>query len=152
MPRLAIHFSWSDVAHMKLKHFAVLLALSTIAADCPFADSTSPDTNGGDPIVGTYTLQKLNGNNLPTNFHDGVEVVTVSAGTFTVNTNGTFSFSEVRTGGNDAASGTWVKSGATYTFDPTEVGGEPTQSNGVVTLSGTTLTLTVESEVRTYAK
>jgi hypothetical protein len=140
---------------MKLKHLAVLLALSTMAADCPFGDSTSP--NSGDPIVGAYALQKLNGNNLPTQFNDGVSMVTVSAGSFTVNANGTFTFAETRTGGNDAASGTWTKTGDTYTFDPTEVGGEETQTNGTATLSGTTLTLTVadpgsSTQVRTYVK
>jgi len=141
---------------MTLRHLALLLAVSTIAADCP-GDSTSPNDSASDPVVGAYTLQKLNGNNLPTSFNDGTKNVTVSSGSFTVNGNGTFAYSEVRSDGNDAVNGTWTKSGTTYTFNPTELPGEATQTDGIGTLSGTTLTLTVSepgtaSQTRTYAK
>jgi hypothetical protein len=140
---------------MKLKHLAVLLALSTVAADCPFGDkdSTSPSS---DPIVGTWNLQTVNGASLPAPYYDGDANTTVSAGQAVVNGNSTFSWSETRANGNDAVAGTWSRSGDTYTFNPAEQPGEETQTNGSGTLSGSTFTLTVPegtgSTVRVYQK
>ena len=126
---------------LKLKHLVVLLALATIAADCPFGDSsTDPQT---DVVVGVWTLQSVNGDPLPANFADGEFTAVISAGSATVNANGTFSYSETWDSQVDVTAGTWTKDGSTYVFDPAEQGGEETQINGYATVSGSTMTLTV---------
>ena len=126
---------------MKLKHLAVLLALSTMAADCPFGDKSATDNGNPGDVAGTYTLQKVNGSNLPANWNDeGVGTVQITAGSVVINANGTFSYSETRSNGSDAISGTWTQAGGTYTFVPSDA--EGTDDHGTGTFAGTQFTLT----------
>lgn len=137
---------------MKLKHIAVLLALSTMAADCPFGDKSATDNGNPTDVAGSYTLQKVNGSNLPANWNDNGTMVQITAGSVTINANGTFSFSESRSNGPDAISGTWTQAGGTYTFVPSDASGPDEYGTG--TFSGSQFTLSVESGtlIRIYQK
>ena len=119
----------------------LLLSLLATVASCDPAAVTSL---AGDAIVGTFTLQSVNGDPLPAAFNDNGQQVQITAGTFTINGNATFTYSETWDGQADVTTGTWSKNGNTYTFDPTETQQEPTQTNGYATLSGSTMTLTVD--------
>jgi hypothetical protein len=136
---------------MKLKHLAVLLALSTMAADCPFGDKAT----GTADVAGTYSLQKLNGNNLPAPWTDNGVTRTVTSGTVVINANGTFTYSETNNSFTDNTSGTWTKDGDVYTFNPTEEPGQDNSTNGTGTFVGTTFTLTINdgtTSIRIYQK
>jgi len=127
---------------MKLKHLAVLLALSTIAADCPFGDSSNSTGTDASAVVGSWTLQSVNGDPLPASFDDNGNTVQITAGSATINANNTFTYSETWDGSQDVTNGTWAKDGNTYVFTPNAVVGE-VQVPGYVTVSGNTMTLTV---------
>lgn len=126
-----------------------LLLLSLLAA---VAACDSVTATGNDAIVGTYALQSVNGDPLPSAFNDNGTTVQITAGTFTINANATFTYNETSDGQADITTGTWSKNGDTYTFDPAETAQEPTQTNGFATLSGTTLTLTVNDQGGTIVR
>jgi hypothetical protein len=139
---------------MKLKHLAVLLALSTIAADCPFGDNS---TTGTTDVSGTYTLQSLDGDPLPAIWNDNGTNRTVTSGTVVINANGTFTYTETNNSFSDNTVGTWTKAGDVYTFNPTEGVGEEPSSNGTGTFAGTTFTLSIPHDgggtsIRVYMK
>lgn len=118
-----------------------LLALSLLIATVSCDEAAT--VAGGATIAGTYTLQSVNGDPLPSNFTDNGTTIQITAGTFTVTANGTFSYSETWSSGTDVTTGTWTLNGDTYTFVPTPTQQDPNPTNGYGTLSGTTLTLTV---------
>jgi hypothetical protein len=116
------------------------LALLVLVASCNLFGG---DDGGDTAIVGTWTLQSVNGDPLPANFQDGEFTAQITAGTAVVSADGTFSYSETWDGESDITSGTWTKSGDTYTFQPNELVGENTQVPGYATVSGNTMTLTI---------
>lgn len=122
---------------------SVLLLLATsMAAVC--GDTTEPNANAS--VVGSWTMTAINGDPLPAPLNDGGSIRNMTAGSFTANANGTFSYSETSTeDGVDAITGTWVAASAanTFTFTPNEIPGEGVPSNGTVVVSGNTATLTI---------
>lgn len=124
-----------------MKRLIMLFTLA-VAAACGNKDK---DVTGIDAsVVGTYTLQSVNNDPIPSNFDDNGSIVVISAGTATLNADGTFTYSETWDGVADVTSGTYSKTGDTYTFVPTPTAGDPTPTNGIATISaGGTMTLTV---------
>jgi hypothetical protein len=131
---------------------SVLLLAGLMAADC--GDSTEPT---GGSIAGTWNLTTVNGASLPATITEDGETFTVTGGSAVVNANGNFTWSETYSGGgSDGVSGTWSagSSANTYVFNPTETAGEPTQDNGIGTVSGNTMSLAIPNTtvVRVYTR
>ncbi|MDQ2890954.1 MAG: hypothetical protein M3R65_10470 [Gemmatimonadota bacterium] len=100
---------------------ATAAALATVAA-C--SDTTSPY---GASVGGSYSLQTVNGNNLPYTYTSGGQTVSIQSDIYTLNNDGTYNetISElVSTGGgytqtSDAEAGTWNQNGTAAVFTPT---------------------------------
>ena len=97
-----------------------LLALASVALlGCPGDSTTSPSSSS---YVGTYTLISVGGTALPAPSGDPGQ--TITAGTLTLNSNGTFSYNETRNpGGAQPATGTYTVSGLNVTYDPSDQSG-----------------------------
>jgi hypothetical protein len=132
-----------------MKRFVLLLTLAatTLAADCPGGDDgTGPDDNGNTSLVGTWTLQSLNGDQFPANGNDNGNVRVVTAGQIVVNANMSFTYTETVEGDDsDVSTGTCslTTAPATYTCDPTENAGEPAQTNATAVVNGSSMTLSI---------
>jgi hypothetical protein len=124
------------------------LAVLVLVASCGLFGGDESSAS----IVGTWTLQSVNGDPLPANIVEGQESFQITAGTAVVAGDNTFTYSETWDGQADLTVGTWSQNGDTYTFNPTENVGEETSSNGTVTLSGNTMTLTVVDAGVTYIR
>jgi ABC-type glycerol-3-phosphate transport system substrate-binding protein len=135
---------------MLRRSFLVALAGITLAAACGGDSATGPDS-----IVGTYTLQTVNGVATPvTVFQDASGRVEVTGGRVSLNADGTFSDAiDLRlTSGQtvltttETAVGTYVRSGDNITFNVT--GAEPYR----MAISGRTLTQVEEGFTLVYRR
>lgn len=145
-----------------MKRFVLLLTLAatTMAADCPGGDDTTgPDGDGDNSLVGSWTLQSLNNDPLPSNWNDNGTTRVITSGSIVVNANLSFTFTEAIQGlGNDNTTGTCslTTPPATYTCDPTEGTGEPNGNNGIAVVNGNSMTLTVtdngQTDTRVYSR
>jgi hypothetical protein len=120
-----------------MKRLAIA-ALAIGLAACN-SDSTSPTVS----IVGTYTLQKINGFNLPFTFSDGV---TVTSDVLRLNQDGSYSETEQDSGGfivQDIGFYTNINGSITFTD----------QTSGVTfpgSLSGSVLTVIVGNNTEAF--
>jgi len=102
-----------------MKKLIAMLALATLVA-CG-DNSTNPNT---DSISGTYTLQTINGSQIPYTVSNGSTSTTLTSDVLTVADNG--SWSEIITyrqtvngttsNGTESDSGTWSRSGTSVNF------------------------------------
>jgi hypothetical protein len=144
-----------------MKRFVLLLTLAaaTMAADCPGGDDTTgPDGGGNASLVGTWTLQSVNNDPLPSNWNDNGTTRVITSGSIVVQANLAFAFTEAIQGiGNDNTSGTCslTTAPATYTCVPTPVAGED-QNNGIAVVNGNSMTLTItdqgQTDTRIYSR
>ena len=129
---------------------SLLMALATVA--CSSDDSTGPDTS----VEGTWTLQSVNGSDLPyVVAQAGSDKVEVTADVLTVASGGAFTeitSIRVTSGGNvttqsipDAGSYTVNGTAVTFTF-------QSDGSSGTGTLSGNTLTVATQGVSLLYKK
>ena len=117
-------------------------AFALVGFSCPDSSSTTGTTS----YVGTYTLISVGGHGLPAPSGDSSQ--TVTAGSLTLSSDGTFNYSETRNpGGAQGQPGTYTISGVNITFTPTQVAGQTTQgATGVFSNNGNTLTVTPSGE------
>ena len=133
-----------------MKRFALLVAMAGVVA-CGTKEKSITDTTVS--VAGTYTLQSVNNDPVPSNYNDAGNIVVISAGTLTMNANGTFTYSETWSTGADVTTGTYSKTGDSYTLVPNAKPGEGPQSNGVATItSDGTMTLTVQETAQTTVR
>lgn len=133
-----------------MKRFALLVAMAGVVA-CGTKEKSITDTTVS--VAGTYTLQSVNNDPVPSNYNDAGNIVVISAGTLTMNANGTFTYSETWSTGADVTTGTYSKTGDSYTLVPNAKPGEGPQSNGVATITGDgTMTLTVQETAQTTVR
>ncbi|HEX7939622.1 MAG TPA: hypothetical protein VF483_11605 [Gemmatimonadaceae bacterium] len=133
-----------------MKRFVLLVAMAGVVA-CGTKEKSITDTTVS--VAGTYALQSVNNDPVPSNYNDAGNVVVISAGTLTMNANGSFSYSETWSTGADVTTGVWSKTGDTYTFVPDAKPGEGAQSNGVATITADgTMTLTVQETSQTTVR
>ena len=127
-----------------MKRFVLLvtLAATTIAAECPGSDD--PTGTEGASLVGSWTLQSVNNDPLPSNWNDNGINRVITAGSIVVNTNLGFTYNETADGQNDVTTGTCslTTPPSTYTCVPTPVQGEQ-QVNGTAVVNGAAMTLTI---------
>ena len=138
-----------------MKRLLYLAALPMLlAATCPGEDDpTNPNLID---IAGSWTLQSLNNDPLPAPWNDNGITRTVTAGSVSINANGTFSYTETVTGQPlDQTTGTWTATATanTYSFIPNAQSGEATNNGtGVFTQNTMTLTIAGSSDVRVYSR
>jgi hypothetical protein len=130
-----------------MRYLAAAALVLAVACD----SSTSPEAT----IVGTWNLSTMNGSPLPfTVFGSGANKVEITAGVITFAQGGTYSstmttrstMNGVATNSTDSETGNYTITGATVSItDP----GEPTQT---ATMSGNTLTTTVEGFTFVFIK
>jgi hypothetical protein len=140
-----------------MKRFVLLvtLAATTLAADCPGSDDTTGPDNVS--LVGSWTLQSVNNDPLPSNWNDNGVTRVITAGNIVVNANLGFTFNETADNQNDTTTGTCslTTPPATYTCVPTSVPGE-NQNNGIAVVNGNSMTLTIQdgggTETRVYSR
>lgn len=114
-------------------------AFALVGFSCPDSNSTTGTTS----YVGTYTLISAGGHGLPAPSGDSAQ--TITAGTLTISSDGTFNYSETRNpGGVQGSPGTYTISGVNITFNPSNQG--DTGATGVFSNGGATLTVTPSGE------
>ena len=104
-----------------LKSFVAVGALA-VAAAC--SDTTSPY---GASAGGSYSLQTVNGTNMPYSYTSGGRTIAIQSDIYTLNNDGTYSetINETISSGSsyspasDAESGTWYQNGTAIVFTPT---------------------------------
>ena len=125
---------------------AAVVPLSIFGA-CGDDEGTGP---GESSIVGSYTLQTVNGNTLPWRYLVlGNDWAEITGGSGTINANGSYSltanFRTMESGQTDTFSetstGTYVRSGNAITFTASD----GTRASGVI--SGTQITVTDEDGI-----
>jgi len=133
-----------------VKRFVLLVAMAGIVA-CGTKEKSITDTTVS--VAGAYTLQSVNNDPVPSDYNDAGTMVVISAGTATLNSNGTFTYSETRSTGADVTTGTYTKTGDTYTLVPDAKPGEGPQTNGIATFTADgTMTLTVQESAQTTVR
>ncbi|HEY5087156.1 MAG TPA: hypothetical protein VII66_07375 [Gemmatimonadaceae bacterium] len=146
---------------MRVRNFRSLAVVVALAALAACTDNTSPVTQLSG---GSYSLQTVNGTNVPYTYTSGSTTITIQSDIYTLNNDGTYSesISEIISNGfssspaSDGESGTWSQNGNAVVFAPSY----STQNNysqytgalsGSSTFSHSTLTFSYSGVVWVYA-
>lgn len=121
---------------MKLRMMLALAMLPVGLACSSSSDTTAPTASS---YIGTYTLVKMNGTALPDTITNNSTLSTVTAGTATISSNGTWSATLTATPSNISVGGTYTYSNGTLTLTNT---GDATTNAAVLTSNNTVLTIT----------
>lgn len=108
---------------MRFRTFKSLAAVVALAAFAACSDSTSPSTQ---LAGGSYSLQSVNGSNLPYSYSSGSSTLTIQNDSYNLSNNGTYSetINETISNGysstpaSDAEAGTWSQNGNAVVFAP----------------------------------
>ncbi len=109
---------------MRTSTFKSLAAIGALALLAACSDTTSPYSTA---VGGTYSLNTVNGTNLPYTYTSGNSTITIQNDIYTLNGDGTYSEAineTVSNGGggyspaSDAEAGTWYQNGNAVTFSP----------------------------------
>ena len=113
------------------------LAMLPVGLACSASSSTTAPT--ASTYVGTYTLVKMNGVVLPDTMTNNSTLFTVTAGTATISSNGTWSATLTATPSDINVGGTYTVSNGTATLTNTS---DNSTNTGVLSSSNTVLTIT----------
>jgi hypothetical protein len=124
------------------KSLATIVALVAVAA-C--SDSTAPG-GGQQAAGGSYTLQTVNGADIPYTYTSGANTITIQSDTYMLNANGTYSETitesisngSTSSPGADTESGTWAQNGTAVAFTPTQSSQNNLTAYTAALTSGTT--------------
>ncbi len=128
---------------MRFRTFKSLAAVVALAAFAACSDSTSPSTQ---LAGGSYSLQSVNGSNLPYSYSSGSSTLTIQNDSYNLSNNGTYSetINETISNGysstpaSDAEAGTWSQNGNAVVFAPNySTQSNYTQYTGSLSTGGT---------------
>lgn len=126
-----------------LRSLPAFLAIASIAAFSACSDNTLTGTQS---VGGSYSLQTVNGTNVPYSYVSGGTTITIQNDVYTLSSDGSYSESinETLSNGNssspasDAEAGTWYQSGNAIVFSPNySTQGNSTQYTGSIAGGGT---------------